>query len=82
MLLDKTSDEKIEPEVLLVVNDKKVLVGDPLVKGASVKLKIIDKEVKGDKVTVSKFKAKSRYRRKMGFRPKYTKVKVEKISSK
>ena len=82
LLLDKTEDKKIDPEVLLLVNDKKVVIGDPLVKGAKVKIKVIEQEVKGEKVTVQKYKAKSRYRKKIGFRPKHTKVKVEKISSK
>ena len=82
VMLDKVSDKKIDPEVLLMVTDKKVSVGNPQVKGVSVKVKMIEEEVKGDKVTVQKYKAKSRYRKKIGFRPKYTKVKIEKISSK
>ena len=82
LLLDKTEDENIDPEVLLLVNDKKVAIGNPRVKGAKVKIKVIEQEVKGKKVRVQKYKAKSRYRKKIGFRPKHTKVKVEKISSK
>ena len=82
LLLDKTEEDKIDPEVLLLVSDKGIAIGDPLVKGAKVKIKIIDKELKGKKVTVQKYKAKSRYRKKIGFRPKHTKVKIEKISSK
>jgi large subunit ribosomal protein L21 len=35
---------------------------------------------KGEKLRVSKFKAKARYRRTTGFRAYLTKVKVEKIS--
>ena len=82
LLLDKTEDEKIDPEVLLLVSDKKVAIGNPLVKGAKVKVKVIEQLVKGEKVTVQKYKAKSRYRKKTGFRPKHTKVMIEKISSK
>ena len=37
LLLDKTEDEKIDPEVLLLVSDKKVDIGNPVVKGAKVK---------------------------------------------
>jgi len=82
LLLDKTEDEKIDPEVLLLVSDKRVVVGNPLVKGAKVKIKVIEQEVKGEKVTVQKYKAKSRYRKRIGFRPKHTEVKIETISSK
>lgn len=82
LLLDKTEDKKIDPEVLLLVSDKKVAIGNPLVKGAKVKVKVLEQEIKGEKVTVQKYKAKSRYRKKTGFRPKHTKVKIEKITSK
>jgi large subunit ribosomal protein L21 len=82
LLLDKTLDENIDPEVLLLVSDKKVVVGNPVVKGAKVKIKVLEKEIKGDKISVQKYKAKSRYRKKIGFRPRQTKIKIEKISSK
>lgn len=81
LLVDKLHEkEKPEAEVLLV-KDKKTKVGTPTVKGADVKLKVVDKEVKGEKLHVETFKAKSRYRRKVGFRPRFTRLKVEKITS-
>jgi len=79
-LLDGFNGEKLSPEVLLVADGEKIKVGKPIVKGAKVGLKVIDKEVKGKKVTVLKYKAKSRYRKKSGFRPQYTLVRVEKIT--
>lgn len=79
-LVDKLGETKPEAEVLLVVNDDKVTVGKPNVKGAKVSLKIVTEEVKGEKIHIRKFKAKSRYRRKTGFRPKYTKLLVQKIT--
>ena len=80
LLVDKLHEkEKPEAEVLLV-KDKITKVGTPTVKGADVRLKVVDKEVKGEKLHVETFKAKSRYRRKVGFRPIYTRLKVEKIS--
>ncbi len=36
--------------------------------------------VKGQKVRVAKFKAKSRYRKVRGFKPVYHKIKIEKIT--
>lgn len=68
-------------QVLLVVDGEKVLVGNPYIEGAGVKVGIVGEE-KGDKVRVLKFRAKSRYRRRAGFRPRYLRIKVEKITSK
>ncbi len=65
-------------EVLLFVNDGKVTLGKPSIKGAVVTAALVD-QVKGDKVRVAKFKAKSRYRKVMGFRPQHTVLKIEKI---
>lgn len=67
-------------QVLLVVSDGEVKVGTPLVSGAKVEAQVLG-EQKGEKIEVVKYKAKSRYRRHMGHRHQYTKVKVSKISS-
>lgn len=83
ILVDKLADpKKPDPRVLLLVDGDKVTVGKPEVKGASVTFKVLAEEEKGEKVTVLKYKAKSRYRRKTGFRPVYTKLQVSKITSK
>lgn len=79
VLVDKMLDLKVEPEVLLLVNEDKVEVGTPVVKDANVKTKVLEAEVKGDKVHVLKYKSKSRYRKHTGFRAVYTKLLVEKI---
>lgn len=68
-----------KPEVLLVKTDKSTKVGTPLVDKNPVKLSVVAEEEKGTKIHVSKYKAKSRYRKHIGFRPKFTRVKVEKI---
>ena len=65
-------------QVLLLVADKKVKIGQPLVAGAKVKTKILE-QFKGKKIRVATFKAKSRYRRVKGFRPLLTRLKIEKI---
>lgn len=79
ILVDKLGDDKPDPRVLMLVDDGKVKVGKPTVKGAKVKLKILEEEERGEKITVQKFKAKSRYRRKKGFKPVYSRLLVEKI---
>ena len=80
ILVDKLGKDKPEAEVLLVVEGERAKVGKPTVKGAKVKLKVVEAEEKGKKITILKYKAKSRYRRKYGFRPRYTRLLVEKIS--
>lgn len=67
-------------EVLAVSDGDNVRVGTPLVEGAKVTAKV-EKNGKGKKIRVFKYKAKSNYRRRMGHRQPYTKVVVEKISA-
>jgi large subunit ribosomal protein L21 len=65
-------------KVLLVVDGKKVSLGQPLIKTAKVTAEIIEQK-KGKKIRVVKFKAKSRYRRVKGHRQLLTQVKINKI---
>ena len=80
--VDRMSVEVGKPvvfkEVLLVTDGKKVEVGAPFVKGASVKGKIQD-HLKGKKITVFKYKPKQRYRRTQGHRQLLTHVAIESI---
>ncbi len=80
ILVDKMTDLKAEPEVLLVSNEGKVEVGKPVIKNVKVKVKVLSEMEKGEKLEIYKFKAKSRYRRHTGFRAQYTKLLIEKIS--
>ena len=79
ILVDKL-DGKPEAEVLLSVDGEKIKVGKPKVRGAAVKIKVVNQEEKGKKITVLKYKAKSRYRKTRGFRPQYTRLLIENIS--
>lgn len=65
-------------DVLMTGDDKSVLVGKPVVKGAIVTAKIVEQTL-GDKVRVAKFKAKAKYRRVTGFRSKLTKIEIVSI---
>ena len=67
-------------DVLLVVDGENVAVGQPKVANAKVSAKVL-KHQRGEKIRVSVFKAKSRYRRTHGHRQEETVVKIEKISS-
>ena len=66
-------------EVLLAVNGSTIKVGTPLIKGASVKGKVLD-QVKAKKIIVFKYIPKERYRRKKGHRQQYTRVSIDKIT--
>jgi large subunit ribosomal protein L21 len=66
-------------EVLAVSNDEgEFTVGTPLVNGATVRAKVLGHH-KGDKIIVLKYKPKVRYRRKLGHRQLYTRVRIAEI---
>jgi large subunit ribosomal protein L21 len=65
-------------DVLLVSDGKKVEVGAPFVKGASVRGKVQD-HPKGKKITVFKYKPKQRYRRTRGHRQLLTHIEIESV---
>lgn len=73
--------EKPICDVLLFGDGEKVKIGKPILKDVIVKIKKVE-DVKGDKIKVFKYKSKSRYRKQRGFRPEYSKIIIEKISSK
>jgi large subunit ribosomal protein L21 len=79
MRLGKPEGEKLVfDQVLLVKDGDEVKVGGPTVEGAKVEAKV-EKHLRGDKIRVATYKAKSRYRRVKGHRDELTKVKIEKI---
>jgi large subunit ribosomal protein L21 len=65
-------------DVLLIVDGSSVQVGDPLIKGASVKGEVLD-QIKGKKIIVFKYIPKERYRRKQGHRQRYTQIRIDEI---
>jgi len=65
-------------QVLLLSTDAGVKIGKPTVNGVSVEGKSLG-DFRGEKVRVSKFKSKVRYRRVTGFRAELSKVQIEKI---
>tara|TARA_Y100001954_G_C15788087_1_gene593579 strand:+ start:350 stop:748 length:399 start_codon:yes stop_codon:yes gene_type:complete len=78
-LKDSKKNDKMKfEEILIVKNEKDVLVGSPLVKGAYVEAKIVDR-IRDKKIIVFKKKRRHNYRRKMGHRQNLTLVKIEDI---
>ena len=81
LLVDRLESDKGKvtfSEVLLYVDGNDIRVGQPFVKDMTVTA-TIDSQVKGDKIRVSKFKAKSRYRKTIGFRHSYTKIIIDSV---
>lgn len=85
VLVDKLEEEKDDKitfkEVLLIKTDDKMLFGTPYLKDCLVEGKILNHQ-RGKKIIVAKFKAKSRYRKRQGFRSELTRILIEKISIK
>ncbi len=66
-------------DVLLVGEGDSTKIGAPLVKGASVVLKVED-HPRAEKIKVFKYKSKSRYRKSRGHRQHLTTLTVESIT--
>lgn len=81
LVVDRLSNElksNVELETLAVFDDNGALeLGKPVLSQKTAA--VVEEQGKGEKVRISKFKAKVRYRRTTGFRPSLTKIKITKI---
>lgn len=68
-------------KVLLIEEEGKITIGEPVVKDAKVEGKVIN-QVRGDKVIVFKKKRKKGYRVKNGHRQNFTQVEIVSINGK
>ena len=75
-----TQDKTVKlTDVLLYFNNKEFAVGKPFLANCTVVVQNLG-EQKGKKLRVFKYKAKSRYRRTVGFRSKFNRIRIEKIA--
>lgn len=65
---------------LLVIDGDKTEVGAPEVSGVKVTAEIVDEDVKADKVTAIRYKAKKRVHKIRGHRQHHTVIKIAKIA--
>lgn len=72
--LENKVDETIQLETLGIFDGDKVEVGTPVLK-TTIGAQVIS-HPRGDKIRVSKFKSKVRYRKTTGFRADLTKIKI------
>ena len=62
-------------QVLLVADGESVMLGTPLVAGATVKAKVIG-HGRGDKVRIFKMRRRKHYRKSQGHRQNYTEIEI------
>jgi len=84
LLIDRKVDEQTKTltldRVLLVAGEGSPRIGTPLVEGASVSVDVVGPE-KGPKVRTVKHKRRKGYRKTIGHRQKYTRVRVTAINA-
>lgn len=78
LLVDRLPEgtKELTPDVLLVIDGDKTTVGTPTVSGVNLTAKVVDEEVKGDKLRVIRYKSKKRVHTEIGHRQKYSRVEV------
>ncbi len=67
-------------DILAVGNGDDLVVGTPVVEGASVTADVVVAEGRDKKITVFKKKRRKRYRRKQGHRQPFTRIKIKEVS--
>ena len=79
--LSEDTGKKIKLNEVLIISDKgRPIVGDPLIKGASVEAEIMDHS-RAAKITVFKKKRRHNYRRKKGHKQNITNLKILSINA-
>ncbi len=71
-------NQEISFDVMLVSKEGKIKIGDPIVAKLKAKGTVLS-NIKGEKLDIRTFKAKSRYRRHKGHRQEYTQVRIDSI---
>ena len=73
--LDAKVGDKVNLDVLMLVDGEKIVNGNPYVEKAEVVAEVVE-QGKSDKVLVFKYKAKKNERKKQGHRQPYTALKI------
>ena len=78
--LDKKQKDKVTLDKVLLIGDgKKIEIGQPFIRGASVEAEVVD-QVKGKKVVIYKYLRRKDSHKKTGHRQKLTKLLIKKIN--
>ncbi len=81
LLVDRLQDgtKELTLDALLTIDGDKTEVGTPVVKGVKVSAKVVEAEVKGDKIRVIRYKSKKRVHKENGHRQKYSQIQITSI---
>ncbi len=66
-------------DALLVIDGENISIGAPTVKDVKITAKVVEDEIKGDKIKVIRYKAKKRVHKVNGHRQKYSKIEITSI---
>ncbi len=75
-----TDKKSITFDPLLVIDGETVSVGTPVVDKTKVTAEVVEQEVKDDKVTSIRYKAKKRVHKVHGHRQRHSVIKISKIA--
>jgi large subunit ribosomal protein L21 len=76
----KEGERYSDYKVLFVKKDGDTIVGTPYVEGVEIEF-VKEKDVKGKKLVVFKYKRRKNYKRKKGHRQKYTRLVVKELKT-
>lgn len=81
LLVDRLPDgtKELALDALLTIDGDKTVVGTPVVSGVKVSAKVVEAEVKGDKIRVIRYKSKKRVHKENGHRQKYSQIQIASI---
>lgn len=65
-------------EVYLLADEDEIAVGRPTIEGAAVRATVLE-ELRGPKIHIFKYRPKQRYRRRMGHRQTYMRLRIDEI---
>lgn len=65
-------------DVLLLADGDSIVVGAPVVKGATVKATVVE-QYRGEKILVFRYRSKQGFRRRKGHRQDYTRLRVDEV---
>jgi len=75
---NKIGETVVFDKVLLIDDGTTTKIGTPYLEGATVEVTLVE-EGKDKKIKIMRYRAKSRYKRRLGHRQLYTKVSVKKV---
>lgn len=76
--LSKSKKEVVFSDVLLGTDNKDVIIGQPVIKGAKVKAEVLD-NLRAKKIVTYKYKRRKDYHKTIGHRQNLTRLKIKEI---